>query len=73
MIPYGKHEITKKDLESVIEALKADYITQGPLVPKFEENFSKYLGVPYAKATANGTAALHISCLALGLKKGDIL
>ena len=73
MIPYGKHEITKKDLESVIEALESDFITQGPLVPRFEEKISKYLDVPYSTATSNGTAALHISCLALGLKEGDIL
>jgi len=73
MIPYGKHEVTKEDLDSVIEALKSDFITQGPLVTEFEESFSKYLGVPYSATTSNGTAALHISCLALGLKEGDIL
>ena len=71
MIPYGKHEITKEDLDCVIEALKGDFITQGPLVPRFEENFSKYLGVPYSTVTSNGTAALHISVSALGIGPGD--
>ncbi|MDC0225475.1 UDP-4-amino-4,6-dideoxy-N-acetyl-beta-L-altrosamine transaminase [Gammaproteobacteria bacterium] len=73
MIPYGKHEITKEDLDSVIDALKSDFITQGPLVPKFEDMISRYVGAPYCTSTSNGTAALHISCLALGLEEGDLL
>lgn len=73
MLHYGKHEITSKDIECVIEALGSDLITQGPLVPKFEEKISHYVGAPYCAVTSNATASLHISCLALGLKPGDLL
>ena len=70
-IPYGRHNITNEDIQAVIEALKADYITQGPRVEIFEKEFAEYIGVRYAVAVSNGTAALHVSAMALDVKEGD--
>src|SRR5690606_26214114 len=67
IIPYGKQNITDDDIKVVIETLKSDYLTQGPKIAEFEENFAKYVGAKYAIAVANGTAALHLSTLALGV------
>ena len=73
MIPYGKQEINNEDIESIIKVLKSDFLTQGPLVPKFEESVSQYCGSKYSIALTSATAALHLSCMALELKKGDYL
>lgn len=70
-IPYGRQNITDADLEAVNEVLKSDYLTQGPKIAEFEEAFAKYTGVKYAVAVSNGTAALHLCTLALGVKEGD--
>ncbi|MCH7412070.1 UDP-4-amino-4,6-dideoxy-N-acetyl-beta-L-altrosamine transaminase [Belliella sp. R4-6] len=70
MIPYGKQHITDEDILAVVETLKSDYLTQGPKIKEFEEAFAKYIGVKYAVAVANGTAALHLNCLALGVQPG---
>lgn len=70
-IPYGKQNITEEDIDSVVRVLKSDWLTQGPKVPEFEEAFTKYTGAKYAVAVANGTAALHLCTLALGVKPGD--
>jgi UDP-4-amino-4,6-dideoxy-N-acetyl-beta-L-altrosamine transaminase len=70
-IPYGKHHITKEDIEEVEKVLKSDYLTQGPKVKEFEENFAEYIGSKYAVAVANGTGALHLSVLAMKVKPGD--
>ena len=70
-IPYGKPQITQSDINAVIEVLQSDYLTQGPAVPAFEEAFASYVQAPYAIAVANGTAALHLSVMALGCKQGD--
>jgi UDP-4-amino-4,6-dideoxy-N-acetyl-beta-L-altrosamine transaminase len=70
-IPYGKQNITQEDIDSVIEVLKSDFLTQGPEIEKFEKNFTKYIGAKYAVAVANGTAALHLCALALNIKPGD--
>ena len=64
-IPYGRQHITQADIEAVTTALKADFLTTGPTVDEFEEKFAKYVGSKYAIAVANGTAALHLSTLAL--------
>ena len=58
-IPYGRQNITQEDIEAVIEALKSDYLTQGPKINEFELKFAEYIGSKYAVAVANGTAALH--------------
>ena len=71
IIPYGRQNITKEDIEAVIEALKSDYLTQGPKINEFESKFAQYIGSKYAVAVANGTAALHLCALALGVTKGD--
>ena len=71
IIPYGKQSITEDDINEVVGCLKSDYITQGPMVNKFEDSFSNYVNSKYSIAVANGTAALHLAVLALGLKKGD--
>ena len=72
-IPYGRQEINNKDIESVVEVLKSDFITQGTKVPLFEELISKYCGAKFAYAVNSATSALHLGCLSLGLKKGDIV
>lgn len=71
IIPYGKQSLTDSDIQSVIDVLRSDYWTQGPVIEEFEINFAKYVGSRYAIALSNGTAALHLSALALGLKPGD--
>lgn len=73
MIPYGKQEITKDDIDSVVEVLKSEFITQGPLLEKFEQNVQDYCQVNHAIAVNSATTALHIACLSLGLKQNDWL
>ncbi len=70
-ISYGRQNITQEDIDLVTKTLKSDFLTQGPLVKEFEEKFADYVGAKYAVAVSNGTAALHISNLAMGVKKGD--
>ena len=73
MIPYGRHEITQQDIDSVVEVLKSDFLTQGPKVPLFEKKVAKKVGAKHALAVNSATSALHIACLALGLDSGDYL
>jgi len=70
-IPYGRQQITEEDISAVTEALKSDYLTQGPRISEFEEAFAAYVGSAYAVAVSNGTAALHLCAMALGVEKGD--
>jgi UDP-4-amino-4,6-dideoxy-N-acetyl-beta-L-altrosamine transaminase len=70
-IPYGKQHITSEDIDAVVEALQSDYLTQGPKIHQFEVAFAKYVGAEYAVALSNGTAALHLCTLALGVQPGD--
>jgi UDP-4-amino-4,6-dideoxy-N-acetyl-beta-L-altrosamine transaminase len=70
-IPYGRQAITQEDIGAVVNVLKSDYLTQGPAVSEFEIAFAKYIGVKYAIAVANGTAALHLCTLALNVRPGD--
>ncbi|MBA4853655.1 UDP-4-amino-4,6-dideoxy-N-acetyl-beta-L-altrosamine transaminase [Emticicia sp. BO119] len=70
-IPYGKQHITDEDIAIVVETLKSPFLTQGPKIKEFEDDFAKYIGAKYAVAVANGTAALHLCTLALGVKEGD--
>ncbi|MEM5875583.1 MAG: UDP-4-amino-4,6-dideoxy-N-acetyl-beta-L-altrosamine transaminase [Candidatus Aenigmatarchaeota archaeon] len=71
LIPYGHQWINKEDVKEVIKALKSDWITQGPKVEEFEDALCRYTGAKYAVAVSSGTAALHIACLAAGIKQGD--
>lgn len=71
IIPYGKQFIDDSDIEEVVKVLKSDFLTQGPSIAKFENAFSKYVESDYACAVNNGTSALHLCALALGVKKGS--
>jgi UDP-4-amino-4,6-dideoxy-N-acetyl-beta-L-altrosamine transaminase len=70
-IPYGKQNIEQDDIDAVVKTLTADFLTQGPKVKEFEDVFAEYVGAKYAVAVNNATSGLHLSVLALGLKKGD--
>ncbi|MDR0890824.1 MAG: UDP-4-amino-4,6-dideoxy-N-acetyl-beta-L-altrosamine transaminase [Endomicrobium sp.] len=70
-IPYGRQYITDEDINMVVETLKSDYLTQGPKIVEFENNFSNYLGCNYTCMVNNGTAALHLCAMALDIKEGD--
>ena len=73
MIPYGKQWIEEQDIEAVVSVLKSDFLTQGPMVPKFEQSFADKVGAEFAVAVNSATSALHVACLALGLLKDDIV
>ncbi len=73
MIPYGRQNVTDEDVEEVISVLRSDFLTQGPVIPEFEKQLCEYTNVKFSVAVNSCTSALHISCLALGLKKGDVL
>ena len=68
-IPYGRQNITEEDIKVVVEALQHDFLTQGPKISEFEDAFSEYIGCKYSVALANGTAALHLAALALGVNE----
>lgn len=71
MIPYGRQTIDEKDIEAVVEVLRSDYLTTGPVIEAFERKVAEYTGTKYAVAVANGTAALHAACFAAGIGSGD--
>lgn len=73
MIPYGKQEITQEDIDAVVGVLESDFLTQGPMVPRFEETVATHVGAKHAIAVNSATSALHIACLALGLGDRDWL
>jgi hypothetical protein len=70
-IPYGRQSIDQNDINVVIDVLKSDFLTQGPAISEFEQAFAQYIGCKRAIAVANGTAALHLCTLAMGVKSGD--
>lgn len=70
-IPYGRHHITEEDIQAVINVLHSSNLTQGPKIGELEKAFAEYVGVKYAVAVSNGTAALHLSAMALNVKPGD--
>ena len=70
-IPYGRQSISEEDIQAVVEVLRSDYLTTGPKVAEFEQKVADYVGAKYAVAVSNGTAALHIACLAAGIGPGD--
>ena len=73
MIPYGRQDISLEDINAVIDVLKSDFLTQGPVVPAFEKAVADYCEAQYAFAVNSATSALHIACLALGVGKGDLV
>ena len=70
-IPYGRQSINQDDIDTVVKTLNSDFLTQGPKVKEFEERFAIYTDSKYAVAVNNATSGLHLSVLALGLKKGE--
>ena len=73
MISYGKQYIDSEDISAVRKVLQSNWLTQGPLINKFEFELKKYFGAKYCSVVSNGTAALHLAGLALGWEKGDII
>ncbi len=71
MIPYGRQWLDDEDIQAVAEVMRSDFITTGPKADKFEQEVAKYTGAKYAVAVSNGTAALHLACLAAGIQPGD--
>jgi UDP-4-amino-4,6-dideoxy-N-acetyl-beta-L-altrosamine transaminase len=73
MIPYGRQDITQADIDAVVGVLQSDFLTQGPMVPRFEQIVAQHVGARHALAVNSATSALHIACLALGIGQGDWL
>jgi len=73
MIPYGRQDINQSDIDAVVDVLRSDFLTQGPVVPVFEQSVADYCGAQHAIAVNSATSALHIACLVLGVTSGDIV
>src|SRR5579859_8179552 len=73
ILPYGRQTIEDDDISAVVEALKSDFLTTGPLVEAFETAFAETVGACHAVACANGTAALHLAMLALDVQPGEVV
>jgi UDP-4-amino-4,6-dideoxy-N-acetyl-beta-L-altrosamine transaminase len=73
MIPYGRQDISEADIQAVIDVLKSDFLTQGPMTPAFEKAVSEYCKVKFAFAVNSATSGLHSACLALDVGPGDIV
>jgi UDP-4-amino-4,6-dideoxy-N-acetyl-beta-L-altrosamine transaminase len=73
MIPYGRQSINDADVEAVVAVLRSDFLTQGPVVPAFEEAVAAKVGAAHAVACNSATSALHVACLALGVGPGDLV
>ena len=71
MIPYGRQQVTQADIDAVVAVLRSDFLTQGPVVPRFEQRLADYCGVAHALAVNSATSALHVACLALDVGAGD--
>lgn len=73
MIPYGRQNINEADIQAVVDVLRSDFLTQGPVVPVFEKSVAEYCQAQHAVAVNSATSALHLACLALDVGKGDIV
>ena len=73
MINYSKQTIDYKEINAVSKVLRSNYLTQGPLVEKFENKISSYCKSKYAVAVNSATSGLHIACLSLGIRKKDVV
>ena len=73
VIPYARQSITKQDIDAVTEVLQSDYLTQGPVVPAFEDAVANLVGAKHAIAGNSATSMLHIACLALEVTDGDLV
>lgn len=73
MIPYGKHLVDEADVDSVVDVLRNQFLTQGSVVPRFEQALCDYTGAKHALAVNSATSGLHIACLAAGVGAGDLV
>lgn len=73
MIPYGRQDVSQSDIDAVVEVLRSDFLTQGPMVPRFEEAIASIGNAEHAVAVNSATSALHIACLALGVGPDDLV
>ena len=73
IIPYGRHYVDEDDIQAVVDVLRHGMLTQGPKISEFEDKVAAYVGAKYAVAVSNGTAALHLACMVLGIGKGDFV
>ena len=71
MIPYGRQHISQADIDAVTEVLQSDFLTQGPAVPAFEQRLCELTTAQHAVAVNSATSALHLACLALGVRPGS--
>ena len=72
-IPYGKQTISIDDIKNIVRVLKSDWLTQGPNIENFEKKIANKVNSKYAVAVNSATSALHLSCLALGVSKNDLV
>ncbi|MBM3359088.1 MAG: UDP-4-amino-4,6-dideoxy-N-acetyl-beta-L-altrosamine transaminase [Betaproteobacteria bacterium] len=72
-LPYGRHYVDDDDIQAVVEVLRHGWLTQGPKIAEFEQAIADYVGAKYAVAVSNGTAALHLACIAADIGKGDVV
>ena len=70
-LPYGRQSLEEADIEAVVEVLRSDWLTTGPKIEEFEEQFAAWVGAKHAVSFSSGTAALHGTAFAAGLKTGD--
>jgi perosamine synthetase len=71
LLPYGHQWLDDDDIAAVVDVLKGDWLTQGPIIEEFERLVAEYCGARYAVAVCNGTAALHAACAVAGVTAGD--
>jgi perosamine synthetase len=71
LLPYGRQSVDEEDIQSVVDVLRSDWLTTGPKVGEFEEEFAAFVGAKYAVSFNSGTAALHGAAFAAGLGPGD--
>ena len=71
MIPYGRQSVDDEDIQRVVEVLRSDWLTTGPMVEKFEQAVADFVGSEYAVAVSSGTAGLHAAMAAVGINSGD--
>ena len=71
IIPYSRQSIDEDDIQAVVEVLRSDWLTTGPMVEKFEQAVADFVGAKHAVAVSSGTAALHCAMYAAGIGPGD--
>jgi UDP-4-amino-4,6-dideoxy-N-acetyl-beta-L-altrosamine transaminase len=73
MIPYGKHLVDEDDIDAVVDVLRNQFLTQGQVVPQFEQALCEYTGAQHCVAVNSATSGLHVACLAAGVGHGDLV